>query len=186
MEKKRQMISKWGLVSQGGSCEGGKVSTHSETPSWVEMGENPSKPQRRTLRQGLGRQTERIHHRDSCQTALPSQEAAYTFTMVSGGWVLRLGLQGSDPRERTRVDYHKDTLRGLIWHSGRSPGKSMGLPERQEMIAAGTLQLPALTNCQKLPLWMPEVGWTMAMNCQHQKQTPLFKVSAKVAGVPEV
>ena len=63
---------------------------------------------------GLEGKTERIHHRDSCQTALPSQEAAYMFTMVSGGWVLRLGLQGSDPRERTRVDYHKDTLRGLI------------------------------------------------------------------------
>jgi len=58
--------------------------------------------------------TERIHHRDSCQTALPSQEAACMFTMVSGGWVLRLVLQGSDPRERTKVDCHEDTLRGLV------------------------------------------------------------------------
>ena len=57
---------------------------------------------------------ERTHHRDSCQTAFPSQEAAYMFTMMSGGWILRLRLQGSDPRERTRVECHEDTLKGLV------------------------------------------------------------------------
>ena len=36
---------------------------------------------------------------------------------ASGGWVLRLRLLGSDPRERIGVDCHEETLRGLVLHS---------------------------------------------------------------------
>lgn len=46
------------------------------------------------------------------------------------GWVLRLRLQGSDPRERTRVGCCEDLLKGLVQHSWGSPGESPGLPER--------------------------------------------------------
>lgn len=57
----------------------------------------------------------RIHHRDHCQAALPSREAAHMPMLgVSRGWVLRLGLQGLDFRENTRVEFHEDTLRELV------------------------------------------------------------------------
>ena len=60
---------------------------------------------------------ERIHHRNQCQTALPSQEVACKLFAPSRGWLLRLRLWGLDPRERTEIDCYEDTLRGLVWHS---------------------------------------------------------------------
>ena len=65
----------------------------------------------------LGRQTERVHHRDHCLTALSSLELACMSTIVSGCWVLRLRLRGLDPRVRPMVDCHEDILRGLVQHS---------------------------------------------------------------------
>ena len=57
----------------------------------------------------------RIHHRDHCQAALPSREAAHMpMLAVSRGWVLRLRLQGLDFRESTRVEFYEDTLRELV------------------------------------------------------------------------
>lgn len=54
------------------------------------------------------------------------------------GWALRRRLSGLDPRERTRVDGHEDTLRGLVQHK-RSSGKSLGPPEGRAVTAAGAL-----------------------------------------------
>lgn len=58
--------------------------------------------------------TERIWHRDQCRPTLPSQEVVCMPTAAIEGWVLRLRVQGSDPRERTEVDCHEDTLRWLV------------------------------------------------------------------------
>lgn len=76
---------------------------------------------------------ERIHHRDHCQTV------AYTLSIESGGWVLWVKLWGSDPRGRTGVGCHEDTLRELV-----------GPPERQESIAKGTLLMGKLIECGTL------------------------------------
>ena len=38
-------------------------------------------------------------------------------TRVDGDWMLRLRLQGSDPRERTGVDYSEGAQPALIQHS---------------------------------------------------------------------
>ena len=40
--------------------------------------------------------------------------------------MLRLRLQGPDPRGRAEVDCFEDTLRGLVWHSWRSLGAKPG------------------------------------------------------------
>ena len=47
-------------------------------------------------------------------------------TAANGGWALRFKHWGGglDPRERTRVDYCEDILRGLIQHSWGSPDKT--------------------------------------------------------------
>lgn len=87
-----------------------EVSTHSETLSWA-VSEGVLEPQRESaLKAKL-----RFHHRDHCQTMLPSREAAHMpMLAVSRGWVFRLRLQGSDFRESTRVEFHEDTLRELV------------------------------------------------------------------------
>ena len=81
----------------------------------------------------------KVHHRNHCQPTLPSQNTVCTPATVSRGWMLRLRLWGLDPRERTLVTCHEYTLRRPVWHSWGSPGESLGLPERQEIIAAVTL-----------------------------------------------
>ena len=50
---------------------------------------------------------QRIWHRDQCQLASPSREVVWTPTTESQGWVLRLRLWESDPRERTGVDSYE-------------------------------------------------------------------------------
>ena len=52
-----------GLVPWGGSCEGGKISTHSETPSWVGTGESFS-ISKGNAATGAWKAKQRIHHRD--------------------------------------------------------------------------------------------------------------------------
>ena len=48
-------------------------------------------------------------------------------TVVSMGWVLRLRLWRSGPRERTGVDFPEGgSLSGLAWHSGGTPEKKLG------------------------------------------------------------
>ena len=56
-----------------------------------------------------------IHHRDHCQTALPSREEALMPppTAENGGQGAKAQVPVSDPRERTGMGCHKDTLRGL-------------------------------------------------------------------------
>lgn len=60
-----------------------------------------------------GGKTERIHHRDLAKQPFPVEKWPECLP-VSGGWVSRLRLWGSDPRERTGVDHHEDTLRRLV------------------------------------------------------------------------
>ena len=72
-------------------------------------------PQRESAVTGALKAKLRFHHRDHCQTMLPSREATHMpMLAVSRGWVLKLRLQGSDFRESTRVEFHEDTLRELV------------------------------------------------------------------------
>ena len=50
---------------------------------------------------------QRIWHKDQCQLASPSREVVWTPTTESQGWVLRLKLWETDPRERTGVDSYE-------------------------------------------------------------------------------
>ena len=88
--------------------------------------------------------TERIHYRDHCRTALPRREVAHTAVPAaeSRGRVLRLSqVQVFDPRERTGVGCHKDTLRGLVRCSWGSLGWGRGISERQEIVNTRKLWL---------------------------------------------
>ena len=77
--------------------------------------------------------------------------------MLRGGWVLRLRLCRSDHRERTGVECHDESLKGLVQHSRGTPGKSLCQPERWEIVAVGAFQLCVLADSRTLPSWMPEV-----------------------------
>jgi len=68
-------------------------------------------------------------------TSTPQPEMlAYVPKRVGGGWMLRLRLQKSDPRERTGFDCCKDRLVQCGWKSLEG---SLCLPERQETAVAG-------------------------------------------------
>ena len=74
------------------------------------------------------------------------------------GWVLSLRLSELDPRDRTRVDGHEDTLRGLAQQRRGSSGKTLGPPEGQEITAAGTFYFGMLAEGTTLPSQGPQVG----------------------------
>ena len=61
-------------------------------------------------------------------------------------------------RESTWVGCHEDSLTGLVLHSWGSPGKSLDLPERQEILCAGTSN-SVRSDSRTPPLWVPsQVG----------------------------
>ena len=97
-----------GPAPLGGSCEGGKVSTHQEAPSLVEMGvwaggKLWSHGGERNNRGAEGK-VERFPHSRQVPTSTHQPERLVCSpTRVSGGWELRLRPRRSDPRERTRV-----------------------------------------------------------------------------------
>ena len=72
---------------------------------------------------------------------------------VGGGWVLRLRLWGLDTR--TGIDCSEDILNVLVQHNSGILGKSLGLQQRQEIIAMK----------RTLPSWVLEVEWAMAVDC---------------------
>lgn len=53
--------------------------------------------------------------------------------------MLRLRLQRSDPRERTGVACHEYNSERASMTQLRDPGKSLSLPQGQEIIVIGTL-----------------------------------------------
>ena len=104
-EKKRDKRIGTGPAPLGGSCEGGKVSTHWEAHSLVERGgvEFCSHRGEHSNRSAEGK-VERFPHRGSVPTSTHQPERLVCSpTGTGGGWELRLGLQMSDPRERTGV-----------------------------------------------------------------------------------
>ena len=96
-----------GPAPVGGSCEGGKVSTHLESPSRAENGGGgggkiQSRGGERSNRGAEGK-AERFPHRGSVPTSTHQPERLVCSPAgAGGGWELRLGLQ-SDRRERTGV-----------------------------------------------------------------------------------
>ena len=89
----------------GGSCEGGKVSTHKEPLRrqrlQIVVGKLQSHGGERSNRGAEGK-AERFPHRGSVPTSTHQPERLVC-SPAGGGWELRLGLQISDPRERTGV-----------------------------------------------------------------------------------
>ena len=91
----------------GGSCEGGKVSTHWEAPSRVKIaggggGKLQSHRGERSNRGAEGK-AERFPHRGSVPTSTHQPERLVCSPAgAGGGWELRLGLQ-LDRRERPGV-----------------------------------------------------------------------------------
>ena len=96
-----------GPAPVGGRCEGGKVSTHEETPLraetvggrggelWSHGGESSNR--------GAEGKAERFLHRGSVPTSTHQPERLVCAPAgAGGGWELRLGLQ-SDRRERSGV-----------------------------------------------------------------------------------
>ena len=98
-----------GPAPVGGSCEGGKVSTQEEAPSRAETagdggGKLWSHGAERSNRGAEGK-AERFPHRGSVPTRTHQPDRLVCSPAgAGGGWELRLGLQRSDPRERTGVD----------------------------------------------------------------------------------
>ena len=96
-----------GPAPVGGSCEGGKVSTHWEAPSWAETaggggGKLQSHGGECSNRDAEGK-VERFPHRGSVPTSIHQPERLVCSPAGAGrGWELRLGLR-SDRRERTGV-----------------------------------------------------------------------------------
>ena len=89
----------------GGSCEGGKVSAHSQKcPHQAGMRGARQREASHSLFRGehsnkcLEGKTERIYHRDRCQSVLPSQELAGTHATVRGAewwsWGFRIRTPG--------------------------------------------------------------------------------------------
>ena len=106
-EKNRDKRIGMGPVPLGGTCKGGKVSTHEEAPSLAEAGGGrgeASEPRRRAQQQGCRGQSGEIPTQ-RCRPALisPRGLAAHPLAGTGGGWELRLRLRRSDPRERTGV-----------------------------------------------------------------------------------
>ena len=83
---------------------------------------------------------ERFPHRGSVPTSTHQPERLFCSPAGMGwGWELRLRLQRSDRRERTGVGCVNTAWRGLVHHSepGGSPGKTLDMPKRQEIVVSG-------------------------------------------------
>ena len=96
-----------GPAQLGGSCEGGKVSTHEEAPSGVETaggggGELQSHREQHSNKVAKGK-VKRFPHRGTVPTSTHQRERLVCSPAgTGGGWELRVGLS-SDPREKTGV-----------------------------------------------------------------------------------
>ena len=66
----------------------------------------------------------------SADSTSQSETSVSSPVMLSGGWVLRLRLWRLDHRERTGVECHDESLKGLVQHSRGTPGRSLCQPER--------------------------------------------------------
>ena len=92
---------------------------------------------------GAEGKAERFLHRGSVPTSTHQPEMLVCSPIgACGDWELRLGLQSSDPRERTGVGCVKTAWSGLVRHSwpGGSLGKSLDLLKRQETIVLGCMR----------------------------------------------
>ena len=96
-----------GRAPLGGSCKGGKVSTHQEAPSLARRQVSGGSFRATEESTATGVQTAKwrdSHREDRCQPALtsPKSLSAHPPARADGCWDLRLRLLWrSDPRERT-------------------------------------------------------------------------------------
>ena len=97
-----------GPAPLGGSCEGGKVSTHQEAPPLAETGGGGGGKLQshggEHSNGGAEGKAERFPHRGSVPASTHQPERLVCSpAQPGGGWELRLQLWRSDPRERTGV-----------------------------------------------------------------------------------
>ena len=137
VKQKRQKISGWGLAPWGRSPKGGRVSTHSNLLMGGDGGSFGTSEGNAPADAQEAKQ--RIHHRDHCQTTLPSWEVACMTTAVSGGWILRLRLEELDPRQKIRVACHERDSDGASMTLLRGSREKLGPLRDARDLAAGTL-----------------------------------------------
>ena len=107
-KEKTETKLRTGPAPLGGSCVGGKVSTHWEAPSLAETGgwargKLQSHGGERSNRGAEGK-AKRFPHRGLLTTSTHQPERLVCSPAgAGGGWELRLWLRRSDPRERTAV-----------------------------------------------------------------------------------
>ena len=146
-EKKNRQGNQDETCTSGRELWRRKVSTHSETPSCGGMGRWSCGTSRTVQQQMCG-------SKEVLSSTSQPETCECMPTRVDGDWMLR--LQELDPRERTGVDCSEGAQRALVQHSWGSPGKNLGLPERQEIIVTGTLNCtcsqiagPCLCECHR-------------------------------------
>ena len=117
-----------GPAPWGGSCEGGKVSIHSQGCRDITSEGNTATGAKKAKQREL----------TTVIVAYKHSPAKKLFAHPPQGVDVGANAWGSDSRERTGVDGLEDTLRKLVQHSQGSPRKSLGLPERQETLTLWT------------------------------------------------
>ena len=123
-EKRKNRVKRirTGPTPLGGSCKGGKVSTHWVAPSLVGTGGwaggKLQNHKGEHSNRGAEGKVERFPLKGSVLTSTQEPERLVCSPAgVGGGWELRLGLRRSDPRERTGVGCVKTAWRGPLHHS---------------------------------------------------------------------
>ena len=88
----------------GGSCEGGKVSTHWQGVWWGNLRSHRGE----CCYRGAEGKAERFLPRGMVPMSTHQPETLFCSPAgAGGGWKLRLGLHRADPKERTEVGFMK-------------------------------------------------------------------------------
>ena len=75
-----------------------------------------------------------------------------TLLGVQGKQGAKAQAQVSDLRERIKVGFHDDTLRGLLRHSWQSPEKILGILE-QQVVVSGTRNTTLIDSFGICQIW---------------------------------
>ena len=125
-----------GPAPWGASCEGRRISAYSQGCRDITSEGNIA----------MGAKKAKQRELTTVIAAYKHSPAKKLFAHPPQGVGVDADAWGSDSRERIGVDGLEDTLRKLVQHSQGSPRNSLGLPERQEIIAKGALLMASSQN----------------------------------------
>lgn len=103
-----------GPVPKGGSCEGGEISAHLESPSQARTAVRRFRISGKSTECTYKANWREFSTEISANNHLSAREAVCIPAEVSRGWMLSFRFQGLEPRKRTGVDCSEDILRGYI------------------------------------------------------------------------